>query len=148
MNEKSILYGVIGVLVFAFIANIISGRLKAIVSGWMQRRKDETAAQLRLAEAMEKWAVQVELMPKYMAGFVSVCEAQVKQYEDLTKAIGGFTGAVLGPRKDDGFTEYNEEAANRSWIKQSFMAEGKTEEEANALADQEEKKRVLSFPQE
>lgn len=147
MNQEILLYGLAAVVLF-FVAREVYSRFKANFDALNDRRKVEAAAQCRLAESLDKWTAQIELLPKYMGGFVAVCESQVKQYEDLKTAIQGFTATITGPRKDDGLTPYDEESANSSWIKQEFMAQGKTEEEAMALLERELQKKIVSFPQE
>ncbi len=143
MDQKVAFYGLLAI-VAAFVCKEIYNRVHAVWAAVMERRKAEADAKVRLAEALDRIAPHVEAFPQYVKGLISVCEAQVKQYEELRKAIESFTATITGPRKDDGFTEYDPTAADKTYRVQTFMAQGMTMEEAEAKAALEQDR--IIFP--
>ena len=79
----------------------------------------------------------------YMAGLVSACEATVAQYDRLAKAVEKFTSVVVAPKEGDVLTEYSEEAADRTFRVQEYMAQGLGEDAAKSRVASDQAARLF-----
>jgi hypothetical protein len=99
-------------------------------------------AENRLASAVEK----LELMPGYVKGQAEVAERMVLAMEKNAAAVDRFVALVHGRQAEGDATAYDEAAASLSWTRQEYMAQGRTFEQADVLAREEEAKRIVGFP--
>lgn len=143
--------GVVGAAVAAVnavraIMRDVRGLTKAV-----QKTNELLAASIEasntVAASIQKMNAQASDMNGYITGFVKVCEAMVGQFEKVSESVNGLCN-LIAPKNsaEDSFAPYREETADLAWRKQSFIAQGYTEEEATALAKADERANILYNP--
>jgi len=113
-----------------------------------------------LTSELQHWRVKLDsadAVPRYLDGLIRVCEAQTAIYEKtaeasdrMADAVKVFTSAVVAPDQfapsPDEVRQYDESLASRRYLEAQFLAEGLTEDEAQAKAEAVDQKKIL-YPQ-
>lgn len=111
-----------------------------------ERLASMTQASGGLADVIEGMDKQVAALGGYVQGFVKVCEDMVSQHEKVVGAIAGLQEVLIPKDPGDATDHYDENVADLMYRKQSFMAEGYTEDEALTRAKADERGNLLYNP--
>ena len=111
-----------------------------------ERLATMTKANGGLMDTIDGLEKQVAALGGYVQGFVKVCEDMVVQHSKVVGAVTGLQEVLVPKDPGDVTDHYDEGVADLMYRKQSFMAEGYTEDEALARAKSDEKGNLLYNP--